>query len=85
MEELIGWTKGLASSSFQLHDCLSLFDATQGVTRCWQKLGFVSESYDIKHDPKFHDITSERGFRRLLEMAAGLLDFDCFTVLCRGL
>lgn len=74
LEELKSWTRSrmAATGAFDALDCLDLFGATQRVGRCWRKYGYSSLSYDIKLGGPNHDITSEGGFRALLDMGARL-------------
>ena len=76
MEELKSWTRSrmAATGAFDALHCLDLFGATQRVGRCWRKYGYSSLSDDIKLGGPNHDITSEGGFRALLDMGARLLD-----------
>ena len=64
----------------KVHHCLDLFGATQKVSSTWRNAGFSATAYDIQISSG-HDITSEAGFKRLLQLSAQ--SFRCGLTIAR--
>ena len=71
MESLLDWTSQEACRAKKKFHLLDLYGASRKMAKAWEQDGWRAVSFDIKFGPSF-DITSERGFRHLCQIAVQL-------------
>ena len=67
--ELKELMRDMMTRTKMVHHCLDLFGATQKVSSTWKKAGYSATAYDIQLSSG-HDITSQVGFKNLLQLSA---------------
>ena len=60
----------------QTYHCIDAFGASGRVKDTWLRAGFQAIGFDIKLSPD-HDLTSETGFKALVQMGLEPLHFEC--------
>ena len=75
VEHLQEFMGQLSESASKWCHVLDVFGASQKVSETWERSGYHGQSYDIKLS-KSHDITTEKGFKCLLQLAFGSFHFE---------
>ena len=68
METLLDWMSSKACQVQKTYHCLDVIGASKRVANRFTRSGWKAVGYDIKLNA-MHDITSEVGFRTLLELS----------------